>query len=271
MYKHLIALLLIFAFAVSAADKIPAIYTSREDFVKAVGHIQGGCVSKDAIYLSHMKGIFKFDHKGKLIKHASTVSHTGDLCYYDGKIYATIAYYDKARKGKGAIKEYNSELEELRSYEVDQETDGITCLNGILYFGIGPYSQKLHRGNRIAKMPADFSSKPEIFEIDHGYLTNFGPQTLTNDGKNIFMSFYSSQKGACHSAVFTPDLKLVNTLHFAASIGFDLFPGLGDEKAPVFIKVLEFGPKKQKERRIDFYKYENGQMVNITQYAGDKK
>ena len=103
MYKHLIALLLIFAFAVSAADKIPAIYTSREDFVKAVGHIQGGCVSKDAIYLSHMKGIFKFDHKGKLIKHASTVSHTGDLCYYDGKIYATIAYYDKERKAKELV------------------------------------------------------------------------------------------------------------------------------------------------------------------------
>lgn len=270
MLKFLITALLFSVFMVSASEKIPAIHTIGT-FEKSSGHIQGGCISNDAVFLSHKAGIFKLDRTGKLLKHVPTVIHTGDICFYNGKVYSAICYYDQARKGKGAIKEYSSDLEELRTYELDFPIDGITCLNGFLYFGVGPNPPALHRGNRVAKMPADFSGKPEIFPIDHGYMTNYGPQTMTNDGKNIFISFYSSQKNSCRSAIFSSDLQLIKALDFEASMGFDVFPGIGNGKDPVFFKLCETNSKKTKSRRLNFYKYKDGKMVNVTGNAAGRK
>ncbi len=272
--KNLLLLFLFsLALSVAASEKIPAIYTVKGELDKSIGHIQGACASQEHLYLSHMKGIFKLDRNGKVLAHATTVSHTGDICFYNGKIYSAVAYYDKARKGKGAIKEYSADLKELRTYELDNPSDGITAMNGFLYFGIGPSPQKLHRGNKVGKLSADMSGKPEIFEIDHGYPTHFGAQTMTNDGKNIYVSFYAgSAKNTCHSAVFTPELKLVAAVKFAASIGFDVLPGAGSGEYPVFFKLCGLNRKKEKPLcRFDFYKYADGKMINITQYPEEKK
>ena len=271
MRKLMVVLSFIFAFAVSAADKIPALCPTKADFANTRGHIQGGCTSEDAFFFSYNKGVFKFDRNGKVLKHVPAVSHTGDICYYKGKLYTAIAYYDKARKGKGAIQEYDTDLNELRRYELDFPIDGITCLNGTLYFGVGPNPQKLHRGNRVAKMPVDFSGKPEIFNIDHGYMTHFGPQAAANDGKNIFISFYCSEEDACQTGVFTPDLKLVKALKFNASIGFDVVPWLSKKDDLVFFRLREVGPWGKKDRIIDFFRYRNGQMVNVSRYAESEK
>lgn len=272
--KNLLFLFLFsLALLAAASEKIPAIYTVKGELDKSVGHIQGACASQDHLYLSHMKGIFKLDRNGKVLAHATTVSHTGDICFYNGKIYSAVAYYDKARNGRGAIKEYSADLKELRTYELDNSSDGITAMNGFLYFGIGPNPQKLHRGNKVAKLPVDMSGKPEIFEIDHGYPTHFGVQTMTNDGKNIFMSFYGGgAKNTCHSAAFTPELKLVKAIKFSASIGFDVFPGVGSADDPVFFKLCSINKRKEKPLcRFDFYKYVNGEMVKITKYPENKK
>ena len=271
MKRVFFAFLFLFVCSLAATEKIPAIFTVKGELDQASGHIQGACASQEHLYLSHMKGIFKLDRNGKVLAHATTVSHTGDICFYKDKIYSAVAYYDKTRKGKGAIKEYSADLKELRTYELDYPSDGITAMNGFLYFGVGPTQQKLHRGNRIAKLPVDMSGKPEIFEIDHGYPTHYGVQTVTNDGKNIFVSFYGP-KGTKSTAIFSPDLKLVAALNFTASIGFDVFPGVGSSEDPVFFRICSINKRKEKPLcRFEFYKYNNGKMVNVTKYPEIKK
>ena len=271
MRKFVLAILFGAACAVCAAEKFPAVHTVSEDSQPARGHIQGGCASEDAFFLAYQKGIYKIDRDGKVIKHVNAVRHTGDICFYKGKVYSAVAYYDKARKGKGAIKEYDTDLNELRTYELEFASDGITCMDGMLSFGIGPNPQKLHRGNRIAKMPVDFSGKPEIFNIDHGYRTHFGPQTITNDGKNIIVSFYCPEKEGDAMAFFDSELKLVKTLKFEASMGFDVVPWLSKKDDLVFFRLREFGKGGAKKRRIDFHKYQNGKMVNVTSHPENKK
>lgn len=271
--KHL--LLLIFAFCVSAAcfgndnGRISAVYTVRGELDKANGHIQGMCASGDAFYLSHQSGIFKLDNQGKLIKHIPVPVHTGDICYHDGKVYSAVAYYDKARRGKGCIRVYDADLNEINKYELNKAADGITYLNGYLYFGIGPNPQKPHRINRVARIKADFSDELEVTEIDIGYKTYFGVQTMCSDGEFLYMCFYAAEN--IGFAVYTPDLKLVKTGTFSASIGIDHLKINGRS---TFIRLKSFYNWKKKESpqfRLDFHKYVDGNMVRISRNDPEKE
>ena len=267
--RTLLLMTALFFCGICFGTDFPAIHTVRGELDKMSGHLQGACASQDAFYFGHQKGIFKLTRDGKFIKHVSAPPHSGDVCYYKGKVYSAVAYYDKARLGKGCINEYDADLNLLRTYELEVSTDGITVLNDKIYFGAGPTQQKLHRGNRIGVIPVDFKGKPEFFDIDHGYPTHFGVQCIATDGKLLFMSFYCHEYGV---GVFTPDLKPVGVIKFTSSIGFGDFPQ-NKTADTVFFRVRQKYNYKKKEKPyfiITFHKYRNGKMINLSSKENKK-
>ena len=256
------------ALCCSAADaKIPVVYTVRGELDAARGHMQGMAVSPDAIYVSHMQGIFKLDRNGKLIKHVKAPSHTGDISYSDGKVYSAVAYYDKVRHGKGCIAVYDEDLKETGRYELDKPWDAITVMGDWVYFGIGPNPQKAHRVNHIARIKKDFSGKPEVFDIDYGTSTHFGPQTLCNDGRYIYASFYSATPGGNSLAVFSPDLRVVKAGLIAGSIGMDTVKLSEYPENTTFMRtkaVYNYRKKEQPFLAFEFFKYNDGKLIRIS-------
>ena len=275
MKKLFILCISIIPLLIFGTEKMEPICTVAGELNKLHGHLQGACASDDAIYFGYPFGIFKLDWQGKVVKHVSAPNHTGDVCFYNGKVYSSVAYYDKKRAGKGAIKEYSADLKELRTYELDYPCDGITAFDGFIYAGIGPNPQKAHRGNRIIKISADFTGKPEIINIDHGYHTHFGVQGMTADDQNIYMCFYGAQDPAVKRkqknikdfAVYSKDFKLLNTLVFSGSIGFGILPPKFKSENPQFFRVRSLYNYRKKETprfRLDFFEYVNGKRVKIS-------
>lgn len=243
-----------------------SIFTVKGELQGTSGHMQGICASDDALYFAHQKGIFKLDWNGKMLKHVPADNHTGDLCFYNGKVYSSIAYYDQAHRGKGAIVEYSSDLEELRRYELDFPIDGIAVLNGFFYFGAGPNPRKGHRGNRLGKLSADFSGKISFVKIDHGYKTCFGTQAITVWKDQLFVSFYGSGTPMA-SAIFDGDGKLIAALKFSANIGFEALPPRFRSARPRFLRLVPIYDRKKGETphfRLDFYEYRGGKMIRIS-------
>ena len=266
MKKFLLLVSLMLIQFVHGGGSFDAIVAGNGELNAASGHIQGICVSDEALYFSHQKGIFKVDWSGKVIKHVNTENHTGDICYYNGRVYSAIACYDPKLRGRGAIQEFSSDLEALRRYDLPFPIDGITQMNGFFYFGVGPNPPRAHRGNRLGKIAADFSGEITFLKIDHGYDTRFGCQAITSYGDLLFISFYGA-KTPMESAVFDKDGKLVKVLKFSASKGFAALPPRFKSEKPRFLKLVEIHNRRKKESpkvRIYFVEYDSGKMVDIT-------
>ena len=256
----------VFAFLLSAEEFFSPIVTRPGEFEKVKGHMQGICASDEAIYLACQTGIFKINWNGELLKYVQAENHTGDLCFYNGKVYSSIACYEPERKGKGAIIEYSSDLEELRRYDLDFPIDGIAVVNDYFYFGAGPNPPTAHRGNKFAVLKADFSGKINFVKIDHGYPTRFGTQAITVWKDHIFASFYGA-KTPMQSAVFDRQGNTLKVLKFNANFGFEALPPRFKSAVPRFLRLSELYNRKKKESprfRLDFYEYRDGVMVNIS-------
>ena len=91
-----------------------------EAFDARFGHIQGACCTDDAIYLTQMKCLYKFDWSGKLLKKQSVISHTGDICFWKGEIYTSVSVYEGPNKGKGMIQVFDQELNMVRETLLDR-------------------------------------------------------------------------------------------------------------------------------------------------------
>ena len=139
--KKIFTLLLICVAIISVAqEKIPAIITKPGALAALKGHIQGACCSEDAIYLSHVEGIFKLDWNGNVLKHTALPKHTGDICYWRGRIYDAL-YNDV--DGETNIIVLDDDINIIGSFK----TLGGGCAtvhNGILYVGTGPRDSKPH-------------------------------------------------------------------------------------------------------------------------------
>ena len=225
-------------------------------------HIQGICATEKAIYLGCNQNIIKLDWSGKEVKRVPTPNHTGDICVYNGKIYSSVACRDKETKKRyGYIVEYSADLKELSRFKLDIPLDGIAELGGYFYCGVGGMGGKYEGPDKIAKIKADFTGKIEIIDIDCGVPTMFGPQAITSNGRQLFLSYYAKRD---LSTVYNADMTLDKVLDFSACLGFESVPGRKD----VFMRLLvteeyKAAPKLQ-AFRIDFFRYENGKMVNIT-------
>ena len=266
------------AVAAPTASLAP-IAIGSEAFDASFGHIQGACCSEDASYLSQMKCLYKFDWSGKLLKKKSVISHTGDICFWQGEIYTAVAVYGGTNRGKGMIQVFDQELNLVRETLLDRSTDGITILDGVLYIGMGSNhvpSREAHRENWAGRFdPKTLKPLGERQIIDFGYVTHYGIQDISNDGKHILCAFYSAKKGQPNFVAFDKDWKVVRAdCTYYASNGFDRLPARFGGDQPRFFRVKthraptdKANPKARRPLSvtIDFFEWKDGKPVDITQ------
>ncbi|MBR4171305.1 MAG: hypothetical protein IKR48_06605 [Kiritimatiellae bacterium] len=236
------------------------------------GHIQGACVSDDAIYLSQMTCIYKFDWTGNLLKRLPVISHTGDLCFYKGEIYTSVSVYHNARKCKGLIQVFDADLNFVREKELERGTDGVTILNGVLYLGMGSVGQvgsKPHRENLVGRFRPETLEEIDRKPIDCGMETCFGAQNITTDGKDLYFSFYPAKRGDPPLAIFHADLTFDRMISVKQSPnnGFDLLPKRLAAGHPRFLRVqtlMKYGENSLPHARIDFIERVGDKMRLLT-------
>lgn len=197
------------------------------------GHVQGICKGEDCYYLSQMTRLFKIGLDGKCLKSRSVISHTGDLCFYKGCVYTSVAVYGGERKGQGLIQVYDSELKLLREKYYPRGMDGIACLNGKLYVGNGchretvPHREGMEPESKTPHLENDLAIvNPETLELEktvvysHGEKTKYGAQNIVSDGNLLYLSFYGATAEDSDLVAYDADLKPVSKYKAKASNGF---------------------------------------------------
>ena len=211
---------------------------------KRNGHVQGMCVSSEAMYLALHTGIYKFDWAGNLATNVPCDKHTGDLCFWKGRVYSAVALPGAGKDGlRGRIDVFDENLRLLKQSHFKMPADGITCLDGVLYVGLGP--------NRNPKTPflgswfGTFDAetlKPlrEPFLVDPGYDVCSGVQNMATDGTFIYVGFYTPREGAPCFSVFDKDMKPLQSHVFGWRHGFDVIGG-GRDGAVRFVWLETIG------------------------------
>ena len=259
---------------VCAEEKIPRL-TVKGPLDAMVGHVQGACASEDAIYISHIAGIFKLDWNGNVIKHVPAERHTGDLCYNEGKVYSVLGKWGSGGKTKVCrLQVWDADLKFLVEKPLPElkGLDGVTVLDGILYHGVGyssPVPRSSHSLGRIDLKTME--SLPQVkFELP--YQTHFCQQNLTTDGKLIYMTYYPVKGAPYALSSCDKDGKLVAHYGLQAGMGFERLPrGRFPGEHPRFFKVNSSGGKRKDGTTkphvvtFDFYELVDGQFRNITE------
>lgn len=236
--------------AAGCSNRIPTpdpFTVGSEAFNPTSGHIQGIAATEDALYLSQSQHLAKVDWTGKLICSRDAINHTGDICWYGGELYAALALTADADvpgadspEGVGLIQVFDKDLNLVREVRIDRRVDGITCMNGVLYVGMGAKTQPSkdpHRVNIITRFDAKTLKEigPRV-DFDYGYETMYGVQDITNDGKNLYFSFYSVGGGP-QIAITDKDLNVIGTMKMEANQGLDVMPSSMSDGKLLFIKA----------------------------------
>lgn len=213
------------------------------------GHIQGLCGGNGHYYLSQMTRLFKVDREGKCVKSVPVLSHTGDLCFHDGFLYASVAVYDGPRKGQGAIQVYDENLTLVREKFYPRGMDGIACLNGKLYVGNGshletvpcqpgnqPQSKTPHLENDLSIVDPATLELEKTVVYSHGDKTRYGAQNIDTDGKLLYVSFYGATARDPDLVAYDANLKPVAKYVAQASNGL-IYTKL-TEGLPSFLKCV---------------------------------
>lgn len=184
------------------------------------GHIQGMCRGGGFTYLTQMTGICKIDGAGKCVARIPALSHTGDVCWHDGRIYSSVSVYVGPDKGKGKIQVFDADLRLLKEHTYARGLDGIAWLDGRLYVGQGshletvphaagakPESKTPHLENDMLIVDPETLEVVEKRTYSHGGKTRYGAQNITTDGKLLYVTFYPGEKGAPDLVAYDRDLK----------------------------------------------------------------
>ena len=196
-----------------------------EAFDPQGGHIQGIAASEDVLYVAQMTRLVKLDWKGKVLATRPVQSHTGDIVWHDGELYAVVAVYPARKEGR--IQVFDKELNLVRETVVDRTIDGIAYADGILYVGMGAKEQpssKPHRVNILGRF--DAKTLQEVSpraEFDYGHETKYGFQNIVFDGERFIASFYAV-KGQPNMVFFDKNLKVLGKATEKCSQGFDFLP-----------------------------------------------
>ena len=217
------------------------------------GHIQGVAASDDALYVAQMTQIVKVDWSGRLLAKCRALSHTGDIVWHDGELYAAVAVYPERREGR--IRVYDENLNLLREAAVDRTIDGIAFADGVLYVGMGSKTQPSsnpHRVNMIGRF--DAKTLKEIApraEFDYGHETRYGFQNIVFDGDVFYASFYAVN-GAPKTAIFDKSLALRGTRMQGANQGFDMLPKSMRSPGACFVRATTKIEKSSKSVACGF-------------------
>ena len=264
--------------------ELDTIYTVPHelDCLVESGHIQGACCSDKAIYLSHSLGIDKIGWDGKLVKHVDVPAHLGDSAYADGLIYGACDIKDASLRvdGKpGLVRVWNEDLEVVTNVWFNESLDGITVLGDTIYVGVAAAGAP-HGTNIVKRLGRDLSDKGNV-ELDFGYWTKYGVQTMATDGSSIFFGNYGADVDTgnpegWNGTRLSPSLEIMGNLKFpkpnGVSEGFDFVPkSVSRRSDPVFLRVGAATSQKEwnttdhpPQIRIQFFSCRDDSFTLIT-------
>ena len=252
------------------------------------GHVQGMCVSSNAIYFSFHNQIVKTDWYGRPVKRVDVDRHGGDICFWKGRLYTGVARRPKAPDEKWwpCIYMYDAEtLEKLKEHRFPAEggCDGITCLDGVIYLAMGSTGRydperKCGRLNKYCRFDADTLEQiGEVFSEDHGDDSLCGAQNLATYGRYIYSSHYTDDEAAKTPNVIVhdkDDFHVVAKYRFGHNNGIDFVPG-GRDGAVRFawVSTPNWMNGKQKPMLpvyaiVQFVELKDGQVSDLTVYGG---
>ncbi len=130
--RVILAMLLIGVTTLYAGDVAPPSAAVTQHAATCEGsyphHLQGVCTDDDSIYWSFTTTLVKTDLQGKLLKQIKVVTHHGDLCFHEGKLYVAVnlgKFNDPAGNADSWVYVYDAEsLEELARHETQQAIYG---------------------------------------------------------------------------------------------------------------------------------------------------
>ena len=274
-----------FVMGVSAAHPAPPIPPNWEPILtrpgalaKGSGHLQGMCVTSNAIYGTLHDGLYKFDWYGRMIMRVRADKHTGDICFWNGKLYTAVCGKQETPGHRGRIDVWDENLKLIKSSSFARSADGITCLDGVLYVGLGPARDpaKPFRGNYFGKFDAE-TLQPlcEPFLVDHGYDASAGVQNIATDGEKLYINFYTPEEDYPCFFVFDKDFNVLQSHVFGWRHGVDLVGG-GEPGAVRLIYALTINcwsqASKQKldpapsQNLFRYAELKDGKIHDITRY-----
>ena len=274
-----------FVMGVSAAHPAPPVPPNWEPILtrpgalaKGSGHLQGMCVTSNAIYGTLHDGLYKFDWYGRMIMRVRADKHTGDICFWNGKLYTAVCGKQETPGHRGRIDVWDENLKLIKSSSFARSADGITCLDGVLYVGLGPARDpaKPFRGNYFGKFDAE-TLQPlcEPFLVDHGYDASAGVQNIATDGEKLYINFYTPEEDYPCFFVFDKDFKVLQSHVFGWRHGVDLVGG-GEPGAVRLIYALTINcwsqASKQKldpapsQNLFRYVELKDGKIHDITRY-----
>ncbi len=238
------------------------------------GHVQGMCVASNAVYMTLHNGVYKFDWKGNLLKKIPADIHQGDICRHGGKLYVAVDVSGQVPL-KGRIDVYDEDLNFVKRTSFKRAADGIVCLDGILYVGLGParIPGKPFRGNYFGKFDAEtLESLCEPFLVDHGYDCSAGVQNLATDGVRIYANFYTPEPDTPCFIVFDRNFNVLDAHVFGWRHGLDVVSG-GEGGAVCFAYLTTIGWMGQKEKGtpppqalVRYAELQDAKMRDISQF-----
>ena len=216
------------------------------------GHVQGMCVTSNAVYFGFHNQIVKTDWNGRfLARTEEVIKHGGDICWWNGKIYCCIFEMKSPLPDEGQladqsrIRVFDERLNFVkdRIYPLvdNQGTDGLTCLDGVLYVGMGAYRLPGEKSGpfhcaRYRKFDAEtLEDIGDVFVADHkASLDPAGPQNMTTDGRYIYVNCAVQEEGAPNLFKFDKNFKLLGKYTLGYEQGVEFIPG-GKDGATRFV------------------------------------
>ena len=245
------------------------------------GHVQGMCVSSNAFYFSFHNQILKTDWYGREQRWVPVDVHGGDICIWNGRLYTGDVYVPKTKgeKNQARISVYDAEtlrpIKRRLLTEWSGAADAITCLDGVIYLGMGRESAP---GNKSWYGKYDAETLLPIgkpFIVDHGYDSTYGPQNLTTDGTYFYAAHYCSDEAAKtpNFIVMDRDFSVVGRYAFGLGMGVDVVPG-GRDGAVRFIYCTsinwmahEAKPPLPVAALVQFAELKDGKIEDITRLS----
>lgn len=184
-------------------------------------HLQGVCTDgKDAIFWSFTTDLLKTDPKGKILEKVPVVSHHGDLCYVNGRVYVAVnlgKFNRPPGESDSWVYVYNSEtLEHLEKYPVQEAVHGaggIECKDGH-FFIVGGLPEGTPE-NYVFEYDEHFKFIRRHV-IESGW-TKLGIQTVTWHDGAWWFGCYGSPAVLLKTDV---DFKMIGRYECNASVGF---------------------------------------------------
>ena len=206
------------------------------------GHCQGMCFGTNAIYFSHGNIIVKTDLKGDFICATTDVaSHNGDICCWSNYVFTGVVNNEIA--AIWVYKDNGDRLEKIMQYKPEglklwgdtqynwAGADGITCLDGTIYLGLGNNPNEFR--NYYGKFKFDPANNTIVplngsniyVHVDSILGSTDGAQNMCTDGTYIYASHYTSNPETENIVQFDTNFNVVAKHKFGCGYGLDWMPG----------------------------------------------